>query len=182
MECQAAFSSGASYALIGKPADAVEAIYKLESRLSQTVPSWIQQAWGLHKADILCLSGRLPEALLVAKDAIGPDHGTLYSAFFAGPFARWTALIANGTDDEKYARARLTGMVDQLTTYDAIDQVEILCARKLLSRVPGSLNDELQLLIDAKLAHLPTAIVSQLANLRVLLSSDAAVDPDFVSI
>jgi hypothetical protein len=179
MECQIALSSGASYALIGNPVEAMGAISKLDSRLSQNAPSWIKQAWGLHKADILCLCGRLPEALLVAKDAVGPDQGTLYSAFFAGPFARWTALIAARTEGEKEVRARLNAMVDQLTIYDAIDQVEILCARKLLSRVPGMLNDELQVLISAKLALLPSAIVFQLTNLRILLSSNGGITPDF---
>jgi DNA-binding SARP family transcriptional activator/tetratricopeptide (TPR) repeat protein len=167
MECQAALSSGASYALLGQPQSALRAINQLDLRLSRSSPLWIKQAWGLHKADILVLAGELPEALAVAREAIGPGGSTLYSAFFAGPFARWMALTTTDTDQEERARARLTMMLDQLETYDALDQAEILCARRLLSQVPQTTKDELSMLIKLKLARLPSAIADQLTRLGV---------------
>ena len=59
-------------------------------------------------------------------------------------------------------------MLEHLDTYDAMDQVEILCARRMLRRGPQSLLDDLNKSIQAKLARLPVAIGDQLARLGML--------------
>ena len=94
VECMAALYSGGSYAILGQPEKAMEAVRRLDLRLSEMVPLWTRQAWGLHKADILLHMGQISNALTAATDALGPGSGQLYSAFFAGPFARWLVLTA----------------------------------------------------------------------------------------
>jgi len=156
---------GWSYVLVGEPNKAIEAIRRVDLRLSSPPPEWLKQAWGLHKADLLLLLGQLPEALIAAHDALGSGKRLLHSAFFAGPFARWVALSAKGTEDRTSARAQLTQMVEQLHAYDAIDQVEILCAERILQ---DGLQHNSRILIEAKLTQLPGAVRDQLIRLGMM--------------
>jgi type II secretory pathway predicted ATPase ExeA/tetratricopeptide (TPR) repeat protein len=177
VECMAGLYSGGSYALLGDHGRALEAMKCLDLRMSGATQLWIKQAWGLHKADILLLLGHFSDALAAARAALGSEVATLHSAFFAGPFARWLALNSLAIQNPGVAELQLTAMLKHLDGYDAMDQVELLCARRIL-RVPSRLhlyddND----LIDAKLAQLPKAVREQLTRLRMLsLDSKAGLN------
>jgi hypothetical protein len=135
--------------------------------MPQTVPAWVRQAWLLHKADILLLVGQRSSALTVAREAIGQSP-VLYSSFFAGIFARWLALTSIGSLTEPDAKAQITRMIQELEKFDALDQVEILCARNILGCESQSVLEESTRIIRNKLADLPPAITNQLARLGVL--------------
>jgi hypothetical protein len=126
------------------------------------------QAWLLAKADILLLMGRPADALDVGLQALGRDHPILHSPFFAGEFARWLALTSRETRREDEARAEIAGLIDVLETFDAIDQVEILCASSVLDHSRQFALDSAMRLIAKKLAALPSAITQQLERLGVL--------------
>jgi DNA-binding SARP family transcriptional activator/tetratricopeptide (TPR) repeat protein/type II secretory pathway predicted ATPase ExeA len=166
MECQGRLYSGASYALLGDSVKALEAIQHLDLRMAPSAPSWTRQAWGLHKADVLLLLGRLSEAVDVALTAIGPGCAVLHSAFFAGPFARWIALTSRVLGRTSEVELQLAAMLEQLDRYDAIDQVEILCAGRILPRLRAS--DFHKALIENRLTQLPAAVAEQLTRLRML--------------
>jgi hypothetical protein len=78
-------------------------------------------------------------------------------------------LTCMHSDAELYARDRLVGMIGRLEAYDAIDQVEILCARRLLAPSDQLVRDDWQALIRTKLDYLPPAVWEQLTRLRMLL-------------
>jgi tetratricopeptide (TPR) repeat protein len=167
-ECMTGLYSGGSYAILGDYKNAMEAVERVDVRLSDTVPAWMKQAWGLHKADIQLMLGQVSKACHTAREALGPGRGLLYSSFFGGPFARWTALIARVGSNESEAMALLSEMTRTLDTYDTMDQVEILCARGILQRRLPSNPNQGDPLIQEKLAHLPPAVTEQLTRLRML--------------
>ena len=164
VECQAAMFTSASYALRAEFGKALEAIAHLESRIPEEVPAWLLQAWGLHKADILFLMGQRSDAVAVGRRALGPGTPHLHSWFFAGPFSRWTALTSRGTCGHGEGRACVSLLLDELHKYDALDQVEILCASNILGCAPGRAT-ELRVSMERKLASLPPAIAEQLSRL-----------------
>lgn len=170
VECQAALYLGSSYALQNEYNKAYEAIARLESRISSTVPSWLAQAWLFAKADVLYLIGQRSEALLVGTAAIGSSNPTLHSSFFAGWFARWLALTSLGSTAEARARDRIEGMGRCLDTFDAIDQVEILCAAQLIRDRLRPRLDALPRMVREKLEELPPAVSHQLVQLGLLSS------------
>jgi hypothetical protein len=128
------------------------------------------QAWLFAKADILYLVGQSSEALAVGWTAIGQRNPTLHSFFFAGMFARWLALTSLGTSAEAKARENIEGMGRRLDTFDAIDQVEILCSAHLLRDRSRLSLDVLPGLVREKLESLPPAISHQLIQLGLLSS------------
>jgi hypothetical protein len=132
------------------------------------VPAWLRQAWLLAKADILLLVEQRSDALTVGREAIGESHPVLHSSFFAGAFARWLALTSVGTREESKARDQIKRMVDGLDTFDAIDQVEVLCAASMVGGDFGVPSHSSSSLILRKLEHLPAAIPQQLRRLGVL--------------
>jgi DNA-binding SARP family transcriptional activator/tetratricopeptide (TPR) repeat protein/type II secretory pathway predicted ATPase ExeA len=168
MECMAGFYSGSSYALLGDHLKAVEAMGRLDHRMLGTTQSWLKQAWGLHKADILLLLGKSTDALAAARAALGSDIAVLHSAFFAGPFSRWIALTSLVRHSVCEAEIALAAMLTHLERYDAMDQVELLCARRVLRVQSRLYQEDDKNLIEAKLTRLPEAVREQLTRLRVL--------------
>jgi hypothetical protein len=167
-ECQTAQFVGCSLALRGQHQKALESIGMFESRLPLDAPSWLRQAWLLAKADILFLLGETSGAIEVGLQAIGPSKPTLHSMFFAGEFARWLALTSLGTSFEDNAREEVHRMTKDLEMFDAIDQVEVLCARTLLERNGSPEKSDVTALIGRKLQDLPAAVTYQLVKLGVL--------------
>lgn len=169
VECQAAQYIGCSCALSGNHKRAIEAIQHLDARIPADIAPWVIQAWLFAKADILYLLGDVSEAIVWGRKGVGSDCLTLYSTFFAGAFARWLALSTMGTSREGMAREKLNRMVRDLDSYDAIDQAEVLCARRILHQ--GGREDlrESSQLIQIKLRALPQAITKQLERLGMLV-------------
>jgi tetratricopeptide (TPR) repeat protein len=173
-ECQAAQFIGCSYAMQGEHRKAQEAIARLEARISTTLPPWAYQGWLLAKADILYLLGNIPAAIHLARFAIGEPSPVLYSNDFAGIFARWLSLASIGTETEAQARDGIRRMALNLETLDALDQVEVLCASRLIQEAESL---GLAGLIDMKLKCLPEAVSQQLGRLGVLSMPVVSRDP-----
>jgi tetratricopeptide (TPR) repeat protein len=168
VECQTAQYLGCSYALRGEAEKAFEALERVESRISGVVPGWLNQAWLMIKADVLYLTGRRNESFIVARDAIGNPRPILHNPFFAGPFARWLSLTSRGTIHETRAKQEIGLLVRELETFDALDQVEVLCADRLLSSRSApdvQINSQK---IGERLLSLPLAVAEQLDRLGVL--------------
>jgi DNA-binding SARP family transcriptional activator len=164
VECQAAMFTSGSYALRADSEKALQAIAQLESRIPDDVPAWVLQAWGFHKADILFLIGQRSDALAVGRRALGPGTPFLHSWFFGGPFSRWTALTSKGTSRHGEGRECVSHLLDDLHKFDALDQVEILCASSILGCAPERAT-ELRVSMEGKLSRLPPAIAEQLSRL-----------------
>jgi tetratricopeptide (TPR) repeat protein len=168
-ECQAAMYAGNSYALRGEHRMAQQAIDRLESRMPPTTPAWMIQAWHLYKADILYILGDYPHALQIGREAIGADYPLLLSSSFAGPFARWVFHTSVGTSLQPKARAQIEEMMGSLDTYDAVDQVEILCAEiGILNAVGGAAVNRFEAVIRGKLASLPGSVPELLRRLGMV--------------
>jgi hypothetical protein len=159
--------AGGSHALLGHIEKAREVILRLDSELPGTSPDWVKQAQLFHKADVQLLAGRRSEAFASAAQALG-DPPVLHSSFFAGAFARWMALTSVGSQRESDAQNQIKELCGRLERFDALDQVEILCATCILGRVKREDDAEIWMLIERKLAGLPQAISEQLIQLQVL--------------
>jgi len=92
----------------------------------------------------------------------------LHSSFFAGSFCRWLALTSAGTSLQAAALENVEQMGQKLQTFDALDQVEILCAAHFLHfHFPQSANGSSGL-IRERLNGLPAAVTEQLVRLGVM--------------
>jgi DNA-binding SARP family transcriptional activator/type II secretory pathway predicted ATPase ExeA len=167
-ECQAARHIGSCNALLGNREQAVNTITELESRMPPSSPAWMKQAWGLHKADVLLYLGSRQEACSVARQALGEPGPRLHNWGFAGAFARWLAITSKDTCFEDVGRSQIRHLADELEKFDAVDRVEILCARLLLEYEPGNPPSDLVGEIKERLSKLPHAITEQLFRLELL--------------
>jgi DNA-binding SARP family transcriptional activator/tetratricopeptide (TPR) repeat protein/type II secretory pathway predicted ATPase ExeA len=165
-ECQAAYYRGSSHALLGEKDKALRIVDNLDVRIPATVAPWIRQIWLLSKADVLLLTGRRTEALAVGREAVG-DSLIMHSKFFAGQFARWLALTSLILNDHAAAHEKLAAMVQDLDSFDFIDQVEVLCAMELVSSHPFAVSERCEM-IQRKLAALPSSIAELLRLLAML--------------
>ena len=127
-DIQLTYSIGLVHGLHGQPTRSRDSIAALEARLPPHVPDSIAQRWLLWKADILMIAGLSNEALEAADRAVRGYDLKLGSSGFAGAFARWTAITCLGNELELSAREVLGQMEQHLDDFDAIDQLEILCA------------------------------------------------------
>ena len=151
---------------------AAQALAALDSTVPSEGPLWLTQARQLLKADILCLCGQRTSALLLAREALVFPEPVLRAPSFAGAFARWLALVAEGEGALKRIRPILDELWLKLEGFDAVDRAEITCAR-LIASTSETETEELQRILRGQLTDLPPAIVVQLGRLGVLrVSSD----------
>jgi len=169
LDCEIARHKALSHALLGDAERALQTIASFEVRLPQSAPAWIHQGWGLHKADILFYGGMKTEAFAAAGLAIGDSNEpVLYDPGFAGSFARWIGMMGRVTRCEESARSHIEPLARSLNRYDALDQVEILCAMLLTHGATEEGRDELVRRMNECLDRLPWAIRDQLSFLGVL--------------
>jgi DNA-binding SARP family transcriptional activator/type II secretory pathway predicted ATPase ExeA len=152
-ECQAAYYRGCSLAVVGERDEAMRVIAKLDSRIPETVATWIRQMWLLSKADILLLAGRQADALSVGCEALGSCF-VLHCNFLAGQFARWLALTSSVLIEHEVAVGRISALAAELDSFDLLDQIEVLCAMEMVSSTAFGSEDR-QRLIQRKLKGLP---------------------------
>ena len=166
VEIQIAYSRAFAYAMRERADLALKTVSDLESRLVGPIPAWMQQAWLLWKADLLLLCKQRSEAIAAAHAALREHSFVLHTPAFAGPFARWLSILEESGDDRDTHPEILSAMAARVGEYDALDQVDILCALRSLQppAFRGSIQEELR----GKLDVLPTAIRSQLVNLGML--------------
>ena len=89
----------------------------------------------------------------------------LHTLSFAGTFARWLALSVEGQASLCIAKRHLTALSDSIHQLDAIDRVEVTCARLILEDENKA---ELESTLRRYLARLPGAVVNQMCRLGAL--------------
>jgi tetratricopeptide (TPR) repeat protein len=161
---QAAYYQSFALAMLGKPADALQAFDLCHGQVQEASPPWLVQAWRLHCADILYLCGCHADAYAQARQAVGQAH-SLYSTSFAGAFARWLALVSvqDGTAPEN-CRV-LDELLSRKEELDSLDRAEVVCGRLVLEK---RRRPDLEELLRGYLMGLPYAVTSQLQRLGVL--------------
>ena len=175
---QIATNLGFGFALTSRTTEAVHSIEKLDQALPGTVPNWLQQGWQLNKADVLMLCGKMTQAFIEAEKGVSGLNQSLLSNAFAGPFARWIAVLGSrrGVPD---AQDRVEALFACLNRYDALDRVEIAAARLLIlgrGRKPKiSIHREQQRLRELCL-KLPAPALAQISLLGLPLA-DSAIKP-----
>jgi len=133
--------------------------------LSERTAPWIRQTTALMEADLLQLLGRRQQALRAAREATSGDNQRLHSPAYAGPYARWIALLAVSGEDVPQNRARLLELVTGLDGFDRIDRVEILCAARAVGLRVDDPKTDITESMRRMLAALPPAVADQIERL-----------------
>jgi tetratricopeptide (TPR) repeat protein len=160
------YSSALAYAMTNQRDESLSALSRLLAPLAIGIPDWAIQAQHFYAADVNLLLGRNKDAREAASRALGlPPR--LLSPAFAGPYARWRALLGSENGATADAEAEIGRMRDGLDEYDAIDQVQILAgwaqikSQRISRRLPYSHHRNL----SERLAILPPAVSQQLDRL-----------------
>jgi hypothetical protein len=168
MDLQISYHTALNEVIHGRNARADEAVAALEHRMRGDIPPWMHQLWQLSKADLLWISNRRSEAIRVALQEIRDSAGEIHSPTFAGAFARWVAVTYGTVGEPKNASMILEGLVRNLDSFDALDQVEILCSMRY-----AGLNSEchaasLEAQLQTRLSRLPKGVAIHLKRLEIL--------------
>jgi len=126
---QLAFCLAFPHAVMGRIDKMRDAIDECDRRLGAGVDPYVLQAWCLWKADILATAGLVDEAARVGAHAILDFDMRLLCSAVAGAFARWLAITCGNAPHQARAASILADMESSLDNFDALDQIEILCAR-----------------------------------------------------
>jgi DNA-binding SARP family transcriptional activator/ABC-type transporter Mla MlaB component len=167
MDLQLAYHSALNETIHGRTTRADEAVAALELRMRGEIPKWMHQLWHLSKADLLWISNRRSEAIRVALQEFRDSAGELLSPAFAGAFARWVAVTHKSVGEPKNAPTILESLLGKLDTFDALDQVEILCAVRYASLKSGS-HAQLEAELEKRLTRLPMGVTAHLKRLEIL--------------
>jgi hypothetical protein len=153
--------------MLGETTKAIRVFDGGEPTILPESPAWLIQAWRLYRADILQLCGNRSAALAQAREAIALSNPVLHTPSFAGAFSRWLGMIAEEERDFHVAKNFLDGLSTKMSELDALDRVEVTCARLLVT--DGNASESREALLRY-LAALPPAIAIQLRCLGVLRS------------
>jgi DNA-binding SARP family transcriptional activator/tetratricopeptide (TPR) repeat protein len=164
IEIQLAYVKAFAMALQNRRSDALAVVEALDDRLIGPVPAWMFQAWAMWKADLLLICGERTFAAANARRALVESEFTLLNSSFAGPFSRWLVLAAESPREKEGAKKILGEMVHQFSSYDSLDQLEVLCSLHKLTGVDTAGGRS----ITERLACLPSAIRGQLLLLEQL--------------
>jgi DNA-binding SARP family transcriptional activator/tetratricopeptide (TPR) repeat protein len=175
-ELQITFSIAAAYALLNRKGEALDAINKQEGRLPSRVPQWVLQAWFLWKADVLAFADHWVDSVAMARSALNDHSFTLQSSAFAGSFARWTAIVTELDDDHLQGQRIIQELAYTSDAYDAVDALEIHCAKAHLDHVTGTPSERDINKVLMMLKSFPPAVTTQLSRLRIL---DRLGSPNF---
>jgi len=168
LELQIAYSQALSLIVLGRPNEALGVVDDLDRRLSASVPTWMRQAWFLWKADLLLCAGRGMEASETAKQGFEDMGVELYSLGLAGPFARWLAHLGKAKSPSAAARGAIEVLLGSLSSLDALDQVEVMCAGRTFGICTGTRQGLEEQAIRERLYHLPAEVVNHLKRLGSL--------------
>jgi tetratricopeptide (TPR) repeat protein len=130
---------------------------------------WLRQAWRLRRADICRLVGKEKDAFREGELATLAEGMVLHSESFAGPFARWIALLGVTHPESATFREKLLELTKEVNSFDAIDQVEVLAAAAYLAFHLGLAWEEYHERMNTRLKALPQAVEDQLGRLGILL-------------
>jgi tetratricopeptide (TPR) repeat protein len=166
LELQLSYCQILALTVLGRTGEALSAIETCDSRLRESLPAWMRQAWQLWKADLLMCAGKQLEASRIAMRVFREFGMELHSPGFAGPFARWLSHVANAEGTRKAAKDALKGLLPRLRMYDALDQVEIMCAARAINQNRETQYDRM---IQERLHDLPSEITRHLKRVGSLI-------------
>jgi tetratricopeptide (TPR) repeat protein len=161
---QAAYYYSFALAMLGRVTEALQVLDLRHAAIHEASPAWLVQAWRLHRADILYLCDNRAEALALGRTAVGQPP-TLYSTSFAGPFARWLALVSSRDEATLESRAVLEELLSRRDELDMLDRAEVVCGC-LMVEERGRL--DLESMLKSYLVGLPYAVTTQLQRLGML--------------
>lgn len=168
VEVQLTYCQALALVMLGRQEDAIQAMSRLDQRLQGVFPLWMTQAWLLWKADLLLCAGREVEASGIAAKAVHDFGFRLQSAAFAGSFARWLAHFGRSRTHRAEAVQSLQTLLARSGIYDALDEVEMMCAALSLEAVDAGQREALRSAISERLSLLPAEVTSHLRRLRSL--------------
>ncbi len=128
----------------------------------------MSQAWALYAADGYALLGDLAQAQEQGLNATSGVNASIHYERYAGPFARWIARTSLSSGQIRDGQDRISEMVKNLNSYDAIDRADIVNAKTWLSAKIGSVTSKE---IDESLRYLmllPPAVSDQLRRMGML--------------
>jgi hypothetical protein len=109
----------------------------------------------------------MAEAQVVASKAVHDSAFQLQTPAFAGPFARWLALLGRAEGERDKAWESLQVLQSRSGSYDALDEVEVMCAALAL-RPTGIQAANLSASISERLTSLPIEVTNHLRRLGSL--------------
>ena len=168
VELQIVYCQALSLIVLGRPDEASEVIDDLDRRLRGPLPSWMKQAWLLWKADLLLCAGRSEDASKTAEEAFADMGIRLYSPALAGPFARWLAHTGKSGPNYSAARSAVESMLESLSDFDSLDQVEVICAALTLGLQNETQQSVSEHAIEKRLHDLPYEVVNHLRRVGSL--------------
>ncbi len=168
VEILLAYCEALALIMLGRASDAIGTIERLDRRLQGAFPSWMNQAWLLWKADLLLCAGKGEEALFEATSAIQGFDFQLQSPGFAGPFSRWLGHLATLRQEKEKCREALQALLGRRGTFDALDEVEMLCAAISIGGIDDHTAKAYQETIGSRLDRLPAEVEYHLRRLGSL--------------
>jgi DNA-binding SARP family transcriptional activator/tetratricopeptide (TPR) repeat protein len=168
VELQLAYCHALSLIMLGRSGEALAVINRLDDRLHGPLPNWMRQGWSLWKADLLLCSGNHTEASEAAAQVVREPGSTLHSAGFAGPFARWISHLSKIGGPDRAVKRTIQNLLPLLGTYDALDQVEVLCAAQAMEVTGNGQGRGYDDLIQERLRRLPSEVASHLKRVGSL--------------
>ena len=167
IEVQLAYCQALAHAMLGSWEQTQLVIQGFEKRHDTTLPPWIDQAWGLWKADLMFLTGRRADAYAVACRAVQAHNFRLLSPGFAGPFARWLGQMYRAGHWRSQAAACVEALLIDVEEYDALDRGEILCSSLVVGTQTAD-TEHRHAQLAGILGELPGSAVVQLKRLEAL--------------
>lgn len=168
VEVQLTYCQALALVMLGRQGEAAQAMARLDRRLQGAFPLWMTQAWLLWKADLLLCAGKETEAIPVATKAVHDFEFKLQSPAFAGPFARWLGYLGRSETDRPRALQSLQALLTRSGNYDALDEVELMCAALSLRATVGDQAEVFRSAISERLRILPAEVTSHLKRLHSL--------------
>lgn len=160
-----------AYALLGRPHEATESL-ALGTDLVPAVPArWYQQDWLLGQADIHWALNQKADAERSARKATDGEFAEPGDIGLTGQHVRWMARLAVNDGQPLRAEARLTHLIGQITSLDALDAVEVAATYTWFMEVTGATaTEEAANLLCAALGRLDPDVRLHLSDLGVLRS------------
>ncbi len=157
-----------AYAMSGKTRDAQELLEEVVKELGTFCSPPVKQAWHVFLADGYALAGNPSEAKDHGWQGTAQENSELHSNFYVGSYARWVARTSVSFGTSNLGKERLAALMLNLSSYDAIDQADILNANLWLNARTGTIAlDQLQEM-NRHLDRLPPAVRDQLRRLGML--------------
>ena len=167
-ELLASYTGAFACSFLGLHSKARSILQRAESRIAEPLPPWVQQAWCLYSADLHLLLGDQQQSESLGRTGTSGCHNRPHLPSFAGVFSRWIATLARDTHGYEDALQLINDFLTALSTFEALDRVEILGAAAFLMRRRGLPCEVVGSMLLEQLRTLPRAVANQLHRFGIL--------------